>query len=99
MIRRPPRSTQPTTLFPYTTLFRSERLDEHCALFGLRGDHALGLLEDRQTVGLGARQRVLTQQLGGDRDVSFGHRDDEARFLAFAFLDLSASMPFFCKST
>jgi DNA topoisomerase-1 len=23
MIRRPPRSTQPTTLFPYTTLFRS----------------------------------------------------------------------------
>src|SRR6059036_2550838 len=25
MIRRPPRSTQPTTLFPYTTLFRSER--------------------------------------------------------------------------
>jgi tetratricopeptide (TPR) repeat protein len=27
MIRRPPRSTQPTTLFPYTTLFRSETTD------------------------------------------------------------------------
>jgi putative two-component system response regulator len=27
MIRRPPRSTQPTTLFPYTTLFRSDQLD------------------------------------------------------------------------
>jgi signal transduction histidine kinase len=26
MIRRPPRSTQPTTLFPYTTLFRSLRI-------------------------------------------------------------------------
>jgi 23S rRNA (adenine2503-C2)-methyltransferase len=26
MIRRPPRSTQPTTLFPYTTLFRSLKL-------------------------------------------------------------------------
>jgi 3-hydroxybutyrate dehydrogenase len=25
MIRRPPRSTQPTTLFPYTTLFRSAK--------------------------------------------------------------------------
>ena len=25
MIRRPPRSTQQETLFPYTTLFRSER--------------------------------------------------------------------------
>src|SRR6059036_473255 len=27
MIRRPPRSTQPTTLFPYTTLFRSNLAD------------------------------------------------------------------------
>jgi phage head maturation protease len=26
MIRRPPRSTQPTTLFPYTTLFRSRTI-------------------------------------------------------------------------
>src|SRR3546814_15961370 len=25
MIRRPPRSTRPATLFPYTTLFRSEK--------------------------------------------------------------------------
>src|SRR3546814_1425038 len=25
MIRRPPRSTRPDTLFPYTTLFRSDR--------------------------------------------------------------------------
>src|SRR3712207_7787633 len=30
MIRRPPRST----LFPYTTLFRSHQLLEICALFG-----------------------------------------------------------------
>jgi putative DNA primase/helicase len=28
MIRRPPRSTQPTTLFPYTTLFRSAANDK-----------------------------------------------------------------------
>jgi ATP-dependent HslUV protease ATP-binding subunit HslU len=27
MIRRPPRSTQPTTLFPYTTLFRSIKVE------------------------------------------------------------------------
>jgi elongation factor Tu len=37
MIRRPPRSTQPTTLFPYTTLFRS--LDK-----GQAGDNAGVLL-------------------------------------------------------
>jgi hypothetical protein len=28
MIRRPPRSTQPTTLFPYTTLFRSNLAEQ-----------------------------------------------------------------------
>jgi NAD+--dinitrogen-reductase ADP-D-ribosyltransferase len=31
MIRRPPRSTQPTTLFPYTTLFRSSIALPHSA--------------------------------------------------------------------
>src|SRR3546814_755819 len=29
MIRRPPRSTRPDTLFPYTTLFRSGELSIH----------------------------------------------------------------------
>src|SRR3546814_20281630 len=55
MIRRPPRSTRPDTLFPYTTLFRSElafdngyRLDQsvdigHRVAHGLLGvAHALG---------------------------------------------------------
>src|SRR3546814_5487380 len=30
MIRRPPRSTRTDTLFPYTTLFRSQKDDMHC---------------------------------------------------------------------
>jgi hypothetical protein len=49
--------------------FTAERLDEHRALFGLGGDHALHALEDREAVGLGSRQRVTRlQQLrrGGD---------------------------------
>src|SRR3546814_19359153 len=29
MLRRPPRSTRTDTLFPYTTLFRSEHRDDH----------------------------------------------------------------------
>src|SRR3546814_6185963 len=33
MIRRPPKSTRPDTLFPYTTLFRSDR---RAALWGVR---------------------------------------------------------------
>jgi hypothetical protein len=40
MIRRPPRSTQPTTLFPYTTLFRSAlRLDGKQAIGRLFADN------------------------------------------------------------
>src|SRR3546814_13758807 len=43
MIRRPPRSTRHDTLFPYTTLFRSESL----GLFGAFGKHLkLGKLSD-----------------------------------------------------
>jgi glucosamine--fructose-6-phosphate aminotransferase (isomerizing) len=38
MIRRPPRSTQPTTLFPYTTLFRSlEKLKSNLQEVRARG--------------------------------------------------------------
>ena len=32
MIRRPPRSTLPLTLFPYTTLFRSRALNSSCTM-------------------------------------------------------------------
>src|SRR3546814_7314712 len=36
MIRLPPRSTRTDTLFPYTTLFRSEGLAAECDLVALR---------------------------------------------------------------
>src|SRR3546814_20424811 len=41
MIRRPPRSTRTDTLFPYTTLFRSEL----CVQVGgtLTGEHGVGM--------------------------------------------------------
>src|SRR3546814_9034769 len=41
MIRRPPRSTRTDTLFPYTTLFRSELLFLRSRLFAER-DHVRG---------------------------------------------------------
>src|SRR3546814_18405526 len=37
MIRRPPRSTRTDTLFPYTTLFRSERIDRLGGLHDFMG--------------------------------------------------------------
>src|SRR3546814_5414499 len=44
MIRRPPRSTRTDTLFPYTTLFRSNALLED-----ISGNYADGLAEGRIT--------------------------------------------------
>src|SRR3546814_15791957 len=56
MIRRPPRSTRTDTLFPYTTLFRSRRVEQP-ARIGL-------LVADDQPLGLercdcGPRQPVV----------------------------------------
>src|SRR3546814_3659203 len=44
MIRRPPRSTRTDTLFPYTTLFRSEAVDRQDAAPAAEGvaEHGLG---------------------------------------------------------
>src|SRR3712207_8251956 len=54
MIRRPPRST----LFPYTTLFRSEVVEDHAAP-GPPEAHAVSCQEDVPLGGLGPRQGGL----------------------------------------
>jgi two-component system OmpR family sensor kinase len=68
MIRRPPRSTQPTTLFPYTTLFRSlsaaPTAGEPTHGLGLSIAHELlasqgGTLEVESQPGEGATFRVV----------------------------------------
>src|SRR3546814_5037034 len=69
MIRRPPRSTRTDTLFPYTTLFRSQRRDAVHA--GDRQRRAPGAVEHQfgQVVmhGLHARQqRELVVDLGAE---------------------------------
>src|SRR2546425_6109723 len=65
MIRRPPRST----LFPYTTLFRSHMTVERNVSFGLRMRHAPASLVTRRTeetldlVGLrGLRDRYRSEE-------------------------------------
>src|SRR3546814_9160922 len=67
MIRRPPRSTQPDTLFPYTTLCRAggeHRMDD-LVVTGAAAQIAGQPIADFRF----ARVRVLLQQrLGGDQE-------------------------------
>src|SRR3546814_15837927 len=65
MIRRPPRSTRTDTLFPYTTLFRSERRGG-----GLRSDRLRAVLR-RQFLDPG--QRDLLELLRDQRGAVHGH--------------------------
>src|SRR3546814_1408330 len=69
MIRRPPRSTRTDTLFPYTTLFRSDRVDR--AVFGgaEHGDRH----QHRLAFAFAARQHVL-QRAGVQPHAVFGQQ-------------------------
>src|SRR2546422_8437238 len=60
MIRRPPRST----LFPYTTLFRSHRIDEHRLHFLVGADH-----EHRAYRGVVRRAAFAAARVGMDHVV------------------------------
>src|SRR3546814_10474318 len=72
MIRRPPRSTRTDTLFPYTTLFRSQSRPDVLRL-GRRGARLLSA--DRLLVSQAQRQ------CGGDQGV---RRQPRGRFRLFA---------------
>src|SRR3546814_15712337 len=65
MKRRPPRSTRTATLFPYTTLFRSEFADGQFALFGIEDGKAIA--GDRMAGAAVARTRVAQADAGAER--------------------------------
>src|SRR3546814_17716988 len=65
MKRRPPRSTRTATLFPYTTLFRSEFADGQFALFGIEDGKAIA--GDRMAGAAVARPRVAQADAGAER--------------------------------
>src|SRR3546814_15358770 len=82
MIRRPPRSTRTDTLFPYTTLFRSQLTPDDIRLVPIR------------TIGHGSgRQRG--RGMGAEPDVLVGGIDREEilpETLAAAFLARAATV-------
>src|SRR3546814_19039136 len=83
MIRRPPRSTRTDTLFPYTTLFRSDRVaDAQTLRRQYLGDRAVLIFDEgdeRRAV------RVIFQTLDGGRHVPLATLEvDEAVLLLVA---------------
>src|SRR3546814_11113533 len=71
MLRRPPRSTRTDTLFPYTTLFRSQPLRDLSFAF------AVTLREHRHRFGMGEVEPALAgdQELAPDRALGVEHVD------------------------
>src|SRR3546814_18597645 len=69
MIRRPPRSTRTDTLFPYTTLFRSDLADAVAAVFARDVvDHLVAAIHAEVDVEIGHRhafgiEEALEQQV------------------------------------
>src|SRR3546814_3476717 len=75
MVRRPPRSTRTDTLFPYTTLFRSEAHPQHALAEG--GHHQarlVGAVEDGGGVGLGHFELGLLDHLAEPQRPGVGGR-------------------------
>src|SRR3546814_14188365 len=60
MIRRPPRSTRTDTLFPYTTLFRSDALDPQM------DDPPAPILHDRDVRALAIEKTRAIEEADGD---------------------------------
>src|SRR3546814_2326784 len=73
MIRRPPRSTRTDTLFPYTTLFRSEALqlqtavDTHARLVQALPDMRVGLIHGK--LATSEKQEVMQEFRAGRIDL------------------------------
>src|SRR3546814_16629849 len=88
MIRRPPRSTRTDTLFPYTTLFRSQLVAARCVdstqakenrgrkgwnIIALRRAPPASFFRDR-IHGTAARGQDRCRCIGGARGAGFGRR-------------------------
>src|SRR3546814_16274219 len=79
MIRRPPRSTRTDTLFPYTTLFRSDLGNDRADILGGAAVDAACALQDVAThhVGFERLQEIAGQGLlpvGQARHPALAHR-------------------------
>src|SRR3546814_18274594 len=97
MIRRPPRSTRTDTLFPYTTLFRSEQVGKPPPNASCRQSFVMGGTQAPYCVGPPGLERhrttsqaqVLSDAIAGADDTDAPTRAAaNARFKAFIAISL-----------
>src|SRR3546814_20172900 len=100
MIRRPPRSTRTDTLFPYTTLFRSDRAIADLVMAdtsGMRqryaGDIGVGLVADHQPLVLVIERHAVGRQRQGVTQVRSEEHTSELQSL------MRISYAVFCLKT
>src|SRR3546814_1141096 len=78
MLRRPPRSTRTDTLFPYTTLFRSQAIDDGAELHGPLFGHILCAQHEDKAPPLFDTDRDVADEDRGPglvgRDIDFGEQ-------------------------
>src|SRR3546814_9473418 len=100
MIRRPPRSTRTDTLFPHTTLFRSQigngvfgRDQQPCNRGGIlkRGAHDLGGIDDA-----GLEQILILLGLRVEAEILVITIDKPARDHAAVMTDILSALPQRC---
>src|SRR3546814_13396876 len=72
MIRRPPRSTHTDTLFPYTTLFRSDLLTAGLGLDGLRAMVPPAFADAAHPTAAELRRRAIWSNWRGIADLAPG---------------------------
>src|SRR3546814_8587853 len=73
MIRRPPRSTRTDTLFPYTTLFRSEVMGQSLSPYAAKPAFGTGVPVEQRRVasGAGGRSEEHTSELQSLMRISY----------------------------
>src|SRR3546814_11606467 len=91
MIRRPPRSTRTYTLFPYTTLVRSQPWQQDRRGRSRRGERAIAFSADELCLTVEKADRARREALGTGDGVA--HRCHHARSISASYQASGASPP------
>src|SRR3546814_2320056 len=93
MIRRPPGSTRTATLFPYTTLFRSDLLGHHLTALSLNLEVASHITEGKAHEHVGQAHTLARLLLSDVREAVSQIRGNDAIDMSATLLPLADNVP------